>query len=279
MSEAADNGIRRNVTRISGDSARPLLLPGKIANNASNLTTPKQSAGQKRLLPISDSKLSFDPKRLQLQKPKKLQKLGIADSHEIVKQRATEILPISSITYDGFLHFDQAGPAIIGSANTKDCRLVAIKTSKPNDKVDMQSLTGCVNDNIVQLLDVFQNDGKICMVYEQMKVTLRLINGNPYIKWKAYEIAAISKEVCFKIRPSVDNFLIIKRYSMSSHSYNRSFISITEALIVVIFFFIDPETSKLVCRRTMTIIEDAKDCSKHRTVYVRRTYTYEPLGP
>ena len=194
MSEKPDIGLRRNVTRISGDGARPLLLPSLIANNNSNLNTSNESIGQKRPLSVNQSKLSFDPKRLQLQKSKKIQK--VEKDIPSVKSKASVNLQKSSITYEGFLHFDQAGPAIIGSTNTKDCTLVAIKTSKRSANTDLQHLTGYVHENVVQLLDVFEiDDNETCMVYEQMEVSLRLINGNPYIKWKAYEIAAISKEV------------------------------------------------------------------------------------
>ena len=195
MSEKADIGLRRTVTRISGDGSRPLLLPSIIANNTSSLITPSESTGQKRPLPVNQNKLSFDPKRLQPQKSKKLQK--VEKDTLSVKSKVSVDQQNSSVTYEGFLHFDQAGSAIIGSTNTKDCTLVAIKTSKGSTNLDMQHLTECKHENVVQLLDVFDiDDNEICMVYEQMEVSLRLINGNPYIKWKAYEIAAISKEVC-----------------------------------------------------------------------------------
>ena len=194
MSEKSDVGLRRNVTRISGDDARPLLLPSLVANNASNLKSSSENIGQKRQLSISQNKLSFDPKRLQLQNSKKIRKLEKDTSS--VKSKVSVDLQKSAITYEGFLHFDQAGPAIIGSSNTQDCTLVAIKTSKRCTNIDLQYLTGCVHENLVQLLDVFEiDDNEVCMVYEQMEVSLRLINGNPYIKWKPYEIAAISKEV------------------------------------------------------------------------------------
>ena len=195
MSEKNDNGIRRSVTRISGDSARPLILPSKIADKAFIQPNSSKDFGKKRPLPVNPDQLSFDPKRLQVQKLKRTQK-STESSISSVDQNIPLTDEKKAITYDGILHFDQAGPAIIGSANTKDCTLVAIKTSKRTTKVDLKFLIELSNDNVVQLLDVFDTESdEICMIYEQMEVSLRLINGNPYIKWKAYEIAAISKEV------------------------------------------------------------------------------------
>lgn len=98
------------------------------------------------------------------------------------------------ITYHEFLKLDQAGPAVICSGNTQDCSIVAIKRSKVKARNSTIKIPS-VCSNVVELVEVFDKDGETYMVYEQMDVSLRLINSIPKLQWNEHEIAAVCKEV------------------------------------------------------------------------------------
>ena len=171
--------LQRRVTKISGDSLRPLqLVSGSLQDDAGK-TLPK--AQQKRPLPISDNKLSFDPRQ---QNPSK-------------KYKHAEKLPSNqpAITYSEFLRLDQAGPAIIASENSKSCSLVAVKSVniQKSQPVPVQTVR---DDNVVNLLNAYRKgEDELIMVYELMSVSLRLVNSVARGKWNVYEIAAVCKEV------------------------------------------------------------------------------------
>ena len=98
------------------------------------------------------------------------------------------------VAYHEFLKLDQAGPAVICSGNTQYCSIVAIKRSKvkaQNNVVKFPSICS----NVVDLIEVFDKDGEIYMVYEQMDVSLRLINSIPKLRRNEHEIAAVYREV------------------------------------------------------------------------------------
>ena len=169
---------QRRVTQIRGDEIKPLRLLAQESEKSSDRTIPRRSPNtlQKRPLPAN----SNEPKR-EVESPAKKRELLSEE-----KQR---------IAYHEFMTLDQAGPAIIGSTNTKDCALVAIKCSKVKCKGPLLGIIGLPSSHIVNLLDMFRKDEEIYMVYEQMDVSLRLINYIPHGAWNAYEIAAICKEV------------------------------------------------------------------------------------
>lgn len=85
----------------------------------------------------------------------------------------------STIIYETFFYFDQAKFVIIKSSNTQNCILIVIKIFKRFINIDLQYITESIHENIVQLLDVFEiNDNEMCMMYKQIKISLRLINEN-----------------------------------------------------------------------------------------------------
>lgn len=170
----------RRVTQLRGNSARQLRLPeGKSKDY--DIPLPKQPPRtlQKRLFPINPSKLSFEPKAPPEQ-PAKRVKANLRDESRAV--------------YHKFLILDQAGPATIASGSTETCPLVAIKRSsvKSNDK--LPPIKSFPATNIVNLIDMFREQEEIYMVYEQMDVSLRCVNGISQ-GWNSHEIAAICKEV------------------------------------------------------------------------------------
>ena len=175
-----DNGdLQRRVTKISGDSLRPLQLVNGVLKDDAGKALPKVQ--QKRPLPISDNKLSFDPRQ----------------DNPTKKYKYTEKLFSSqpAITYSEFLRLDQAGPAIIASENTKSCSLVAVKSVKiqKGQPVPVQTVR---DESIVNLLNAYRkSEDEMILVYELMSVSLRLVNSVARGKWNVYEIAAVCKEV------------------------------------------------------------------------------------
>ena len=135
----------------------------------------------KRKLSVSGDPLSFKPKQGSQVPTKRQQQVKQAHVH-----------------YHEFLRLEQAGPATIGSSNTSDCHLVAIKRSKVT-KTPPPRFVDFTCDNVVKLKD-FQLDGnEVRMIYEQMDVSLRVLNGMPNREWEGYEIGAVCKEVCWKL--------------------------------------------------------------------------------
>lgn len=57
--------------------------------------------------------------------------------------------------YDEFMALDQAGPAMIGSENTKEPNLVAIKRVKKTDKIRINRITPFTSDHLVQIRSSF----------------------------------------------------------------------------------------------------------------------------
>ena len=182
MSKKNDNDIRRSVTRISDDNVKSLILSSKITNKTFIQLNFSKDFDKKRSLSINSNQLSFDSKRLQVQKLKRTQK-STENNIFSVDQNISLIDEKKVIIYDEILHFDQIDSTIIESVNIKNCTLIVIKTFKRTTKMILKFLIELFNDNVVQLLDIFDTKSdEICMIYEQMKVSLRLINENSYIK-------------------------------------------------------------------------------------------------
>ncbi|KAL9606567.1 MAG: hypothetical protein Q9179_000292 [Wetmoreana sp. 5 TL-2023] len=183
MSDAAQ--VQRRVTRIG--ELRPLQLIDSPDHNTSSVAG--TSAGKppkavlKRRFPVNNNKLSFEAKGSPEKRlkplygtPLKLSTTPKADYHE-------------------FLALDQAGDAHIANDNTTSCNLVAIKTYEWNGDDKLECCQQVRHDNIVHMLEIFRKDKRVCIVYEQMDVSLRLINSLPRGSWQPFEIAAICKEV------------------------------------------------------------------------------------
>ena len=97
--------------------------------------------------------------------------------------------------YDEFMALDQAGPAMIGSDNNKEPSLVAIKRIKKADERPINRITPFTSDHLVQIRNIYEDGDDIVIVYETMDVTLRQLTGVLQGLLKAFQIAAIYKEV------------------------------------------------------------------------------------
>ena len=175
--------LHRNETRIGH---KPLLLPTQEFNDSDSASRPKVL---KRKIPVNGTQSSVDNKRL------------------VIK---TEINSGPRSVYHEFMTLDQGGFAIIASDNTKTCSLVAIKKRKSSDRLKFSCDKPIYHDNIVNLLDIFKVHDTVYMIYEQMDVSLRMINGIPHHAWKDHEIAAICKEESHHIfHPDISALIIV----------------------------------------------------------------------
>lgn len=181
--------IHRSVTKIGGAELRPLHL---LANSSSQLDTeasqlpgPSKSSKNvlKRRFPTSNNNLSFQP-------PSPPSKLPKTASNTISRFKSKP-----KANYHEFLLLDQAGEARIGNDNTKSCNLVAIKRRAWTGSPEIRCPQEIRHENVVNLVDIFIANEEVNMIYEQMDVSLELINGIPQGRWQAFEIAAICKEV------------------------------------------------------------------------------------
>ena len=97
--------------------------------------------------------------------------------------------------YDEFMALDQAGLAMIGSDNNKEPSLVAIKRIKKVDKSPVNRIIPFTSDHLVQIRNMYEEGDDVVVVYETMDVTLRQLTGILQGPLKAFQIAAICKEV------------------------------------------------------------------------------------
>ncbi|KAL8765910.1 MAG: hypothetical protein Q9209_007153 [Squamulea sp. 1 TL-2023] len=185
MSDAAQ--VHRSVTKIGGTELRPLHLLEKpsqqdcISNHVTG-ADPLSKKILKRRFPVNDNKLSFEPRTKQ---PKSSSSTSAS----------AKLRNVPKANYYEFLKLNQAGDACIAHDNSSECALVAIKTRVWNGSQDYECRQEIRDENVVNLVDMFLQEGKVYMVYEQMDVSLELINGIPRGRWQAFEIAAVCKEV------------------------------------------------------------------------------------
>lgn len=171
--------MERRITQLRGDSINGFLVNSVRKENTENALSVKPSRFPKRPIPI----------------------------HVIPSKRSSPgtdqaLRPIKSVnppqerrvTYHEFLKLDQAGPAVICSDNTQDCAIVAIKLIKVKAQNNTFKLPRPCS-NVVDLKELFDKNDETFMVYEQMDVSLRLINSIPKLQWNEHEIAAICREV------------------------------------------------------------------------------------
>jgi len=98
-------------------------------------------------------------------------------------------------SYDEFMALDQAGLAMIGSDNNKEPSLVAIKRIMKGGESPVNRVTPFTSDHLVQIRNMYEDGDEIIIVYETMDVTLRQLTGILQGPLKAFQIAAICKEV------------------------------------------------------------------------------------
>ena len=98
-------------------------------------------------------------------------------------------------SYHHLMTIEQAGSAVIGVDDTDRRKRVAIKRiRKPEGSVYQVPPSNC--DQIVNIQDMYIEDGDVVLVYEQMDVSLRHMTGIlPGQRLKAFQIAAICREV------------------------------------------------------------------------------------
>ena len=99
--------------------------------------------------------------------------------------------------YDEFMALDLAGTAMIGSENNKEPDLVAIKRVKKTSESRISRIAPFTSDHLVQIKDVYEDGNDVVIVSETMDVTLRQLTGILHGPLKAFQIAAICKEVSY----------------------------------------------------------------------------------
>ena len=101
---------------------------------------------------------------------------------------------------------EQARPAVIGVDDTDRRKRVAIKrVRKPEGSVYQVLLSTC--DQIVNIKDMYVENGDVVFVYEQIDVSLRHITGIlPDQPLKAFQIAAICREVSASVDQARANY-------------------------------------------------------------------------
>lgn len=97
--------------------------------------------------------------------------------------------------YDEFMALDLAGIAMVGSENNEDPDLVAIKRVEKTSESRISRIAPFTSDHLVQIKDVYEDGNDIVIVSETMDVTLRQLTGILQGPLKAFQIAAICKEV------------------------------------------------------------------------------------
>ena len=101
--------------------------------------------------------------------------------------------------YDEFMALDQAGPAMIGSENSKEPNLVAIKRVKKTNGSHVGRIAPFSSDHLVQIKDIYDDGSEVVIVSEAMDITLRQLTGILQGPLKAFQIAAICKEVSYPL--------------------------------------------------------------------------------
>ncbi len=98
-------------------------------------------------------------------------------------------------SYHHLMTIEQAGPAVIGVDDTDRRKRVAIKrVRKPEGSVHQVPPSTC--DQIVNIKDMYVENGVVVFVHEQMDVSLRHMTGILQDRpLKAFQIAAICREV------------------------------------------------------------------------------------
>ena len=165
MADPQPAGVQRRVTQLSGGTGG--LKPLQIVENirSSDRSFSGSRVLQKRHLPISTNKLSFQVDK--------------TDGPTTKRAKTTLSNDKEEIDYREFLELDQAGPAIISYSNNRDCTLVAIKTRRGASLVVM-SLLKTSEENVVNLLDCYERDQTVYLVYELMDASLRQVNNIRY---------------------------------------------------------------------------------------------------
>ena len=173
---------KRPITQLWDFS--PTVAGDPLQNNS---VTPPYTQARKKRAPVDQSKLSPPD-------PTSYQKDGTSTSKFENKSIEQPIGVTLQGSYDEFMAVDQAGLAMIGSDNNKEPSLVAIKRIKKVDESPVNRIA-FTSDHLVQIRNMYEDGDDVVVVYETMDVTLRQLTGILQGPLKAFQIAAICKEV------------------------------------------------------------------------------------
>ncbi|KAI4264804.1 MAG: hypothetical protein L6R42_000103 [Xanthoria sp. 1 TBL-2021] len=181
MSDTAQ--VHRSVTRLGGTELRPLHLLSQQGANSDHVGEADGTAKKtlKRRFPVNDNKLSWEPRAKQ--------------SKNSTTCNSAKLGTVQKAQYYEFLVLNQAGKACTAHDNSTECKLVAIKKRNLNGTADYDCRQEIQDENVMNLIEIFIKDEQVYLVYEQMDVSLDIINGIPRGRWQAFEIAAICKEI------------------------------------------------------------------------------------
>jgi len=129
-----------------------------------------------------------------LTKPKKLRRDRTDDPERKTKAERAVIRASPQRRYHEVMTLDQAGPAVIGYDDTDRRSFVAIKRRKRPDGPPVHQVQ-VKSNHLVGLRDMYVEENDVVCIYEQMDVSLRHITGILQGPLKAFQIAAICKEV------------------------------------------------------------------------------------
>ena len=157
----------------------PLILPGKVARDCATRKVaqarPNHDALWSKSTSASQSKVN---------------------TVEAKHKNYTQLVQSKTQrSYHEFMALDQAGPAVIAHENVKDEVFVAIKRVKRVDPKPVYQIPDSRSDQLVNIKEMFLEDNKIVIVYEQMDVSLRHIMAVNGGSLQAFEITAICREV------------------------------------------------------------------------------------
>ncbi|KAL8788257.1 MAG: hypothetical protein Q9213_001777 [Squamulea squamosa] len=146
--------LKRKVTTLSGGGVKPLRLEEYASARHDDRVELKEGRHprktlHKRILPVNDNRSSFDLRPPE-EKPVKKAKL------------VSEDLDVTTEFHE-FMVFDQGGPATIGSSNTRENFLVAIKRRRVPGFSAKSAYKHPAHDNIVSLFELFYEGDEVCM--------------------------------------------------------------------------------------------------------------------
>lgn len=142
--------------------------------------------------PSKKHALDYDPRSWL---PSKKLRQDPADATETKKKENQPLIRATpQRRYHELMTLDQAGPAVIGYDDTDRCSFVAIKRRKRPEGSSIPQVQ-VKSNHLVSLKDMYIEGNDIVFIYEQMDVSLRHITGIARGSLKAFQIAAICKEV------------------------------------------------------------------------------------
>ncbi len=198
---------QRSLTQV-GNS---LLTVAENSVQYSSSTSSDIQASRKRALEDSFSFFSLDS----VSQSKDEGEIAKLEKEKIERPIETS----SQVSYNELMTRDQAGPAIIGSDNSEECNFVAIKRVKKVDNSLVHRIPSFNSDQLVEIRDMYQDNDDVVIIYEQMNVFLRHITGLLQGPLKAFQIAAICKEVRVSFDRFTSNLLTVEKKVLNGLSY------------------------------------------------------------